>query len=236
MKKPTKRETINLVLSAFLILGYIVCTYFFLTITASAAPQLEPYVQVLVFLVFGLVVFYATRIGDGKQVKRFSLWTLIILDIPAFYAILASFLPNMPLHNFIANLGGATPLAYSPILILSCIALGYGIPYTFLSGYEEKTEDEEEALAVLDKALEAFEEEGEPVIFAVCDKDDEGALLVVDDLDPELNEEKEIRQMYAITMDGVAPVGSFVRLVETNCAELDIEEETSEETAEDTEE
>ncbi|MDO4418780.1 MAG: hypothetical protein Q4B92_00260 [Ruminococcus sp.] len=236
MKKPTKRETINLVLSAFLILGYIVCTYFFLTITASAAPQLEPYVQVLVFLVFGLVVFYATRIGDGKQVKRFSLWTLIILDIPAFYVILASFLPNMPLHNFIANLGGATPLAYSPILILSCIALGYGIPYTFLSGYEEKTEDEEEALAVLDKALEAFEEEGEPVIFAVCDKDDEGALLVVDDLDPELNEEKEIRQMYAITLDGVAPVGSFVRLVETNCAELDIEEETSEEIAEDTEE
>lgn len=236
MKKPTKRETINLVLSAFLILGYIVCTYFFLTITASAAPQLEPYVQVLVFLVFGLVVFYATRIGDGKQVKRFSLWTLIILDIPAFYVILASFLPNMPLHNFIANLGGATPLAYSPILILSCIALGYGIPYTFLSGYEEKTEDEEEALAVLDKALEAFEEEGEPVIFAVCDKDDEGALLVVDDLDPELNEEKEIRQMYAITLDGIAPVGSFVKLVETDCAELDIEEETSEETVEDTEE
>ena len=86
------------------------------------------------------------------------------------------------------------------------------------------------------EALEAFEEEGEPVIFAVCDKDDEGALLVVDDLDPELNEEKEIRQMYAITTEGVAPVGSFVRLVETNCAELDIEEETSEETAEDTEE
>ncbi len=224
MKKPTKRETINLVLSAFLILGYIVCTYFFLTITASAAPALEPYVQVLVFAVFGLVVFYATRIGDGKQVKRFSLWTLIILDIPAFYVILASFLPNMPLHNFIANLGGSTPLAYSPMLILACIALGYGIPYTFLSGYEEKSEDEEEALAVLDKALEAFEEEGEPVIFAVCDKDDEGALLVVDDLDPELDEEKEIRQMYAITTEGVAAVGSFVKLVETDCAELDIEE------------
>ena len=228
MKKPTKRETINLVLSAFLILGYIVCTYFFLTITASAAPQLEPYVQVLVFLVFGLVVFYATRIGDGKQVKRFSLWTLIILDIPAFYAILASFLPNMPLHNFIANLGGATPLAYSPILILSCIALGYGIPYTFLSGYEEKTEDEEEALAVLDKALEAFEEEGEPVIFAVCDKDDEGALLVVDDLDPELDEEKEIRQMYAITADGVAAVGSFVKLEEAEITEAEAEDNTAE--------
>lgn len=227
MKKPTKRELLNLILSAFLILGYIVCTYFFLTMAATA-PALEPYVQVLVFLVFGLVVFYATRIGDGKQVKRFSLATLIILDIPALYAILAYFLPNMPLHNFIANLGGTTTLAYSPILILACVALGYGIPYTFLSGYEQKSEDEEEALAVLDKALEKFEEEGEPVIFAVCDKDDEGALLVVDDLDPELDEEKEIRQMYAITMDGVAAVGSFVKLVETDCAELDIEDNTAE--------
>lgn len=236
MKKPTKRETLNLILSAFLILGYIVCTYFFLTVSAAAAPQLEPYVQVLVFLVFGLVVFYATRIGDGKQVKRFSIATLLILDVPALYAILAYFMPNMPLHNFIANLGGTNALTYSPILILACIALGYGIPYTFLSGYEEKIEDEEEALAVLDKALEAFEKEGEPVIFAVCDKEDEGALLVVDDLDPELNEEKEIRQMYAITMDGVAPVGSFVKLIETDCAELDIEEEISEEAAEEAEE
>ncbi|MBQ2825276.1 MAG: hypothetical protein IJF19_03275 [Clostridia bacterium] len=223
MKKPTKRETLNLVLSAFLILGYIVCTYFFLTMAATA-PALEPYVQVLVFLVFGLVVFYATRIGDGKQVKRFSLATLLILDVPAFYVILASFLPNMPLHGFIANLGGTTALQYSPLLILACVALGYGIPYTFLSGYEEKTDEDEEALAVLDKALEAFEEEGEPVIFALCDKDDEGAFLVVDDLDTELDEEKEIRQMYAITLEGVAPVGSFVKLVETDCAETDIEE------------
>ena len=228
MKKPTKRETLNLVLSAFLILGYIVCTYFFLTVAASAAPQLEPYVQVLVFLVFGLVVFYATRIGDGKQVKRFSIATLIVLDIPALYAILAYFMSKMPLHGFIANLGGTSALAYSPILILACIALGYGIPYTFLSGYEEKTEDEAEAIAILDKALEAFEEEGEPVIFAICDKDDEGALLVVDDIDPELDEEKEIRQMYAITMEGVAPVGSFVKLVETDCAELDVEDNESE--------
>lgn len=224
MKKPTKKETINLVLSAFLILGYIVCTYFFLTMAATA-PALEPYVQVLVFLVFGLVVFYATRIGDGKQVKRFSLATLLILDVPALYVILASFLPNMPLHGFIANLGGTTALQYSPLLILACVALGYGIPYTFLSGYEEKLSGEdEEALAVLDKALEAFEEEGEPVIFALCDKDEEGALLVVDDLDEELDEESEIRQMYAITEDGVAPVGSFVKLVETDCAETDIEE------------
>ncbi len=231
MKKPTKRETLNLVLSAFLILGYIVCSYFFLTMAASV-PELDQFVQILVFAVFGLVVFYATRIGDGKQVKRFSLATLIVLDIPALYVIVASLVPAMPLSTFITNLGGTTPLAYSPLVILACIALGYGIPYTFFSGFELKSEDDEEALAVLDKALEKFEEEGEPVIFAVCDKDDEGAFLVIDDLDPEIDEEKEIRQMYAITADGVAPVGSFVKLVETDCAETDIEEETAAVTAE----
>ena len=219
MQKPSKRETINLVLSAFLILGYIVCTYFFLTMAATA-PALEPYIQVLVFLVFGLVVFYATRIGDGKQVKRFSLATLIILDIPALYVIIASFVPEMPLHNFIANLGGTTTLTYSPMLILACVALGYGIPYTFLSGYEQKSE-EENALEELAEALEEFEAEGEPVYFAVCDAEDEGALLVVDDLDPELDEEKEIRQQYAITFDGVAAVGSFVKLVEAEEAEAE---------------
>lgn len=225
MKKPTKRETLNLVLSAFLILGYIVCSYFFLTM-AAASPELEPYIQILVFTIFGLVVFYATRVGDGKQVKRFSLATLIVLDIPALYVIIASLVPAMPLSTFITNLGGTSKLLYSPLVILACIALGYGLPYTFFSGFELKNEDEAEALAVLDKALEKFEEEGEPMIFAQCDKDDEEALLVIDDLDPEIDEEKEIRQMYAITEDGVAPVGSFVKLVETDCAELDIEEST----------
>lgn len=217
MKKPTKRETLNLVLSAFLILGYIVCCYFFLTMSATV-PQLDPYIQALVFTVFGLVIFYATRIGDGKQVKRFSLWTLIVLDLPALYVIVASFVPSLPLSNFITNLGGNTIVPYSPLVILACVALGYGIPYTFLSGYEENTNavEFEKALSDFEKVIEEFESDGETVIFIACDKDDEGALLVVDDLDAELDEEKEIRQMYAITEDGVAPVGSFVKLVEAD--------------------
>ena len=228
MKKPTKKETLNLVLSAVLILGYIVCTYFFLTFASSSAPALEPYIQVLVFAVFGLVVFYATRIGDGKQVKRFSLWTLVLLDLPALYAIVAYFVPALPLHNFIANLGGTTALAYSPILILACVALGYGIPYTFLSGYEEQLETAEaqEVIGGADfmTALKDFESEGELVLFVNCDAEDEGALLVVDDLDPELDEEKEIRQQYAVTEDGVAAVGSFVKLVEVE-TEAEAEED-----------
>ena len=81
MKKPNKRDTLNLIFSAFLILGFIVCSYFFLTMT-SAKPKLAPYINTLVFTVFGLILFYATRVGEGKPVKRFSLWTLIILDLP----------------------------------------------------------------------------------------------------------------------------------------------------------
>ena len=164
------------------------------------------------------MVFYATRIGDGKQVKRFSLWTLIVLDLPALYVIVASFVPSLPLSNFITNLGGNTIVPYSPLVILACVALGYGIPYTFLSGYEENTNavEFEKALSDFEKVIEEFESDGETVIFTACDKDDEGALLVVDDLDAELDEEKEIRQMYAITEDGVAPVGSFVKLVEAD--------------------
>lgn len=37
--------------------------------------------------------------------------------------------------------------------------------------------------------------------------------------------------MYAVTTEGNAPVGSFVKLVETDCAELDVEDDTSEEEA-----
>lgn len=142
MKKANKRDTLNLLFSALLILGYIVCSYFFLTM-ASTAPKLAPYINALVFVMFGLVVFYATRVGEGVAVKRFSLWTLIILDIPALYIILAQFIPSLPLHTAIANLGGMMALDYSPLFILACVALGYGIPYTFLSGYELEELEEE---------------------------------------------------------------------------------------------
>lgn len=157
MKKTNKKDSLNLVFSAFLILGYIICSYFFLTF--GATTDLAPYLNLVVFTVFGLIVFYATRVGDGKAVKRFSPWTLIILDIPALYAILAYFIPALPLHTAIANLGGQTPLDYSPILILACVALGYGIPYTFLSGFE--TDFEEEAEETAEETVEETAEDTE---------------------------------------------------------------------------
>ncbi len=139
MKKTGTKDTLNLIFSAFLILGYIICSYFFLTM--GATTEFAIYIQLAVFTVFGLVLFYATRVGEGKPVKRFSLWTLIIIVIPALYAIIATLVPAMPLHNEIANLGTNDVLTYSPLFILACVALGYGIPYTFLSGFETQAED-----------------------------------------------------------------------------------------------
>ncbi|MGN0453340.1 MAG: hypothetical protein ACI4GZ_06025 [Ruminococcus sp.] len=213
MKKPNKRDSLNLVFSAFLILGYIVCTYFFLNMT-SGVPRLAPYINALVFTVFGLVVFYATRVGEGKPVKRFSLFTLIILDIPALYIILAQLIEGMPLHTFIANLGGTTPLTFSPIFILACVALGYGIPYTFFSGYEISADSGEDELSQetaegeeADEKCGGCETSGK---YTLCDESTEGALMVVDDMDSEFDSAKEIKISDAVPCDEEVKVGSFV--------------------------
>lgn len=160
-KKNSKRENVNLFFSAFLMLAYIVCGYFFAqfanTVGGGTAKAL---VTAIIFVVFGLLVFYATRVGEGKAIKRFSLVTLLLLDIPALYIILASIFTFMPLH---AQLAEAPIVAY-----MAAIALGYGIPYTFLSGFEtvlEETEEEEaeaeEEPTVLEGGVEADIEEEE---------------------------------------------------------------------------
>lgn len=140
MKKPGKRETINLFFSAFLILAFIVCAQFFSQFAAGLAGVPGQLVTVLIYVVFGLLVFYATRVGDGKAIKRFSPLTLIILVLPSLYIIIASMAKFMPLNSvFVSNTGSV-----SVIVALASVALGYGIPYTFLSGFELKPDDEEE--------------------------------------------------------------------------------------------
>ena len=213
MNKPNKKDTLNLIFSALLILGYVVCSYFFLTFSETNA-DLAPYIKAFVFTVFGLIIFYATRVGEGKPVKRFSLWTLIVLDIPAFYAILAQLIPGMPLHQQIAYLDGATALPYSPIFILACVALGYGIPYTFLSGFEAKDEAEE---GIDECCCECCECEAEPESsYIICDAETEGALLVVDDLDTAFDKEKEIRLSDVTPCNEDVTVGSFVVYTEAS--------------------
>ena len=158
MKNPnSKSNKLNILFSSFLVIGYIICTYFFSSIASQIVGTWGTVIQVLIMVVFGLLLFYATRVGEGKQVKRFSLAVLLLIDLPALYIILAALVPALPLHNMIAPqnaamaMMGATSSSSGPsiILMLACVALGYGIPYTFFSGYEiaeevEETEDTEE--------------------------------------------------------------------------------------------
>lgn len=151
MKKPDKRETINLFFSAFLIIAFIVCAHFFTQFTSSLDATVGSIVSIALYVVFGLLLFYATRVGDGKAVKRFSLVTLIILVIPSLYIIIAAIAPGLPLHDvFAANNGGL-----NVIVTLACVALGYGVPYTFLSGYEIEGSDVVEEEKVLEGGIEA---------------------------------------------------------------------------------
>lgn len=129
-----KKNTINLILSAFLVIAFIVCTYFFSTLNQTTTVQ--NVINALITVVFGLILFYATRVGDGKPVKRFSVATLIIMVLPSLYILLTSLAPSLPLGDTLGN--------SSIVVYLAGVALGYGIPYTFLSGFEVEREEEEE--------------------------------------------------------------------------------------------
>lgn len=138
MKSKNNKNTSNLIFSACLVTAFVVCSYFFsgmITSSTGMNETIKSLLMALVFVVFGLFLFYATRVGDGKQVRRFSLSTLIIMDLPALYIILASVATGLPFSEQIAS---SEPLVY-----LASVVLGYGIPYTFLSGYEIQPEGEE---------------------------------------------------------------------------------------------
>lgn len=156
--KKTKGNKINIIFSAFLVIGYIVCAYFFSSLASQVSGTLGSLIQILMLVVFGLLLFFATRVGEGKQVRRFSLAVLLLIDIPALYIILASLITGFPLHDAIAPSAVAAPLGGSVtpsiILMMACVALGYGIPYTFFSGYEMKEDDEIEETEEEEKVLE----------------------------------------------------------------------------------
>ena len=123
MKKPNKKNTVNLFFSAFLILAFVVCAHFFSNFALGQNQVLSNVIQLFVYTVFGLLLFYATRVGDGKPVKRFSPITLIIMVLPALYIMIAS--------------------------------IGYGIPYTFLSGFEIAEEENESEKKFVEGGIEA---------------------------------------------------------------------------------
>lgn len=141
MKDKKNKNTSNLVFSAFLVIAFVICAYFFsgiVTTSTGMNDTVKALLMALIFVIFGLFLFYATRVGDGKQVKRFSLATLIIMDIPALYIIIASAAQGLPFSAQIADC--------PTIIYLAAVTLGYGIPYTFLSGYEQQPDDEDETV------------------------------------------------------------------------------------------
>lgn len=161
MRKTTKRDNINLLISAFLVIGYIVCAYFFSSFVGTTVDAaVGGIINLAIYLVFGLILFYATRVGDGKQLMRFSIPTFILIDLPAIYIIAAYFAVGLPFHTELA--------ANSTVVMLAAAALGYAIPYTFLSGFElvqeepaeeaAQVETGEEGYSTLDIAFESEEE------------------------------------------------------------------------------
>lgn len=157
MKKPNKRDTINLLISAFLLLAFIVCSHFFSKFTSTLPAVAGSIISVLLYAVFGLLLFYATRVGEGRAIKRFSPVTLVVMVIPSLYIIVASLASGMPLYDQFAS---EVPGTLSIVTALASLALGYGIPYTFLSGFELADETEDEAVVeteptVLEGGIEA---------------------------------------------------------------------------------
>lgn len=115
--------------SAFLVLAYIICSYFILKLSFKLTNATAfSIVNLAVVVVFGVLLFYATRVGDGKQIVRFSPSVLILIVLPAAYAVSAYFAVGLPLHEVMVQ--------NEIVPHLAAVALGYGLPYTFLSGFE----------------------------------------------------------------------------------------------------
>ena len=156
---PQKEARLNQVLSAFLVIAYVVCMYF-ISSWISTIPDytLRLLTAAALYIVFGLLLFYATRVGEGKQIRRFSLSVLILMVLPGVYILLASLAPGMPWSTEIQS--------SSTLQILSYVMLGYGIPYTFVSGYEravpeteaEQEQEDEENTFGLPQSQEAVDE------------------------------------------------------------------------------
>lgn len=170
MKDKKNKNTSNLIFSAFLVIAFVICAYFFsgiVTTSTGMNDTVKTLLMALIFVIFGLFLFYATRIGDGRQVKRFSLATLIIMDIPALYIIIASAAQGLPFSAQIAEC--------PTIIYLAAVTLGYGIPYTFLSGYEQQIDDEEKTENGIEDNIAENDETDETVDFNSIKDIDENA-------------------------------------------------------------
>ena len=66
-----KNDVWNLVFSAFLVTAFLICASFFIGMINDSFTQdsvKRTLLTALIFVLFGLLLFYATRVGDGRQV------------------------------------------------------------------------------------------------------------------------------------------------------------------------
>ncbi len=138
--KQKKKDVWNLIFSAFLVTAFLICSSFFIGMINDSFSQdivKRTLMVALVFVLFGALLFYATRVGDGRQIVRFSLATLLLMVAPALYVIVASVTAGLPFHDVISS--------RTELVNIAAVVLGYGLPYTFLSGFElERTVDRED--------------------------------------------------------------------------------------------
>lgn len=135
--KTKKKINANQILSSFLVIAYVVCMYFIEQMVNNLESiPLRNGLTILMYVVFGLLLFYATRVGDGKQITRFSLSVLLLMVVPGLYIVLCIFFPSLPI--------AAMVLQSNVVTLFGLVMLGYGIPYTFTSGYERMEEKPEE--------------------------------------------------------------------------------------------
>ena len=191
MKKTSKTDHWNLLFSAFLITAFIVCAYFLVGMisetNADDVIKRSIYISGL-FTLFGLLLFYATRVGDGKQVWRFSPSTLIIMVIPAAYILFAFVMAGLPFHKELVS--------RPEVLYLAGMSLGYGVPYTILSGYELDTSENDKDASDEKDGDKADTEENEDTEEAVngneaADDTEETAADVSEDTTSENGDEAE---------------------------------------------
>ena len=152
-KNSTASQKLNLFFSAFLVFAYTVCTYFIDSFSVAIANEaIAAALPLILFLVFGLFLFYATRVGDGAPVYRFSWAVLVFMVLPGLYVLLATLLDVLPLHDQLVIYGGN-------MAKVAVTSLGYGIPFMFVSGFELDNGEVAVQTAEAQEALEMHEDE-----------------------------------------------------------------------------
>jgi len=179
MKSEKTNTTVNLFFSAFLIIAFVICSYFFSAFAENLGGA-GSLIRSIVFIVFGSLIFYATRVGDGKSVRRFSIVTLLVLDIPALLILLAGLVSGMPLHDQLISNYAVLPAAAT--------ALGYGLPYTFLSGFELGSEGDDKSVPIESKII------GDDEIIELSEDSSEDMLLSEEDKGENLAGQEEQRE------------------------------------------